>query len=341
MKTAKGAMPGALDRPDPNIRFYLFYGPDEAGSRAHAVRLLKGLGDAEKFIVLGSAVKGDPASLADEAAAMALFGGKRALWIEPAGDEITDGVSALLDAPAAESVVIAIAGALTKRSALLLLADSHRHALSHISYVPEGRDLERIVLDQARAAGLSMASEVAQRIAAASNGNQAIAAGEVEKLALFLDASPDRVKEADHDAVDAVGAESADADLVRAGDLALAGQVAALTALLARLPHSGSSEAVPIVRALQRRLLMLAPLRARVERGERVDDVMTAMGKALFWKEKPLVRTLLSNWSSARLAEAADRVVETERQLMLSPAPDDAALGELLVTLARVGARRR
>ena len=43
---------------------------------------------AEKFVVLGQAVKADPAMLADEAGAMSLFGGTRAIWIEPAGDEI-------------------------------------------------------------------------------------------------------------------------------------------------------------------------------------------------------------------------------------------------------------
>ena len=52
MKAVKGSLAGALERPDPAIRFYLFYGPDEAGSRALAIRLLKGLGDAERFIVL-------------------------------------------------------------------------------------------------------------------------------------------------------------------------------------------------------------------------------------------------------------------------------------------------
>ena len=33
-------------------------------------------------------------------------------------------------------------------------------------------------------------------------------------------------------------------------------------------------------------LLMLAPVRARIERGETADAVMTSMGKALFWKDK-------------------------------------------------------
>ena len=103
MKAAKGSFPGALDRPDPAVRFYLFHGPDDAGSNALAHRLLKSLG-AERFLVTAGSVRGDPGLLADEAAAMGLFGDTRLLWIEPAGDEIADGVAGLLSATAVESV---------------------------------------------------------------------------------------------------------------------------------------------------------------------------------------------------------------------------------------------
>ena len=50
-----------------------------------------------------------------------------------------------------------------------------------------------------------------------------------------------------------------------------------LSAELARLP-AGGNEGIPVVRSLQRRLLMLAPARARVDRGERVDAVMASYG---------------------------------------------------------------
>ena len=113
----------------------------------------------------------------------------------------------------------------------------------------------------------------------------------------------------------------------------------ALLEELERLP-SGSNDAIPVVRALQRRLLMLAPLRAKVERGGSVDDVLTSMGKALFWKDKAIVQKMLSTWSAERIATASRRVAELERQLMLSRAPEEASLAETLVTLARVGHRR-
>ena len=340
MKAAKSNLLQALERPDPAIRFYLFHGADEAGSRALAVRLLKGLGDAEKFIVMGQSVKSDPAALSDEAGALALFGGKRAIWIEPAADEIAEGVAALLDAPASESAVVALAGPLRKTSALLKLAESHAAALAHCSYVPEGRDLERIVGDLGRALGLRFGADIAARVAAAANSNQAIAGQELHKFALFLGADPESPRELDHATVDLLGADSAETDLMKLGDLALAGRMDELLDELSRLPHGGS-EAIPVLRSLQRRLLMLAPLRARVERGERVDGVLASMGKSLFWKDKPLIQQLIARWPADRLAEAASRVGSLERQLMLSAVSDEAALGETLVTLARVAGRGR
>ncbi|MDQ3144772.1 MAG: DNA polymerase III subunit delta [Pseudomonadota bacterium] len=339
MKAAKASLGSALDRPDPAVRFYLFYGPDEAGSRALALRLLAGLGNAERFIVLGSSVKSDPASLADEAGAMALFGGARAIWIEPAGDEIVDGVGALLGTAASESAVVALAGPLRKSSALLKLAESHPAALAHCSYVPEGRDMERVVGDLARAVGLRITSDVAQRVAAAANNNQAIAASELDKFALYLGAAPEQPRELDGLTLDLLSADAAEGDLLRLGDLALSGGLEALLDELGRLPPGGS-EAIPVVRALQRRLLMLAPLGARVERGETVGGVLASLGKALFWKDKAMVARMLSAWSAERLAEAAARVSRLERQLMLTRAPDEASLGETLVTIARAANRR-
>ena len=339
MKAVKGSLGPALDRPADNVRFYLFYGPDEAGSRALAMRLLKGLGNAEKFIVVGSAVKNDPASLADEAGAMALFGGARAIWIEPAGEEIVEGVTALLDMAASESAVVAVAGALRKTSGLLKLAESHPAALAIISYVPEGRDMERVIGELAREVGLRVSPEIAQRLAAAANSNQAIAASELEKLALFLGAGPESPRDLDHGTLDLLSADAAESDLLRLGDLALAGRMEALLDELGRLP-GGGSDAIPVIRALQRRLLVLAPLRARVERGETVGGVLTSMGKALFWKDKDSVQQMLSTWSAERLAGASTRVAALERQLMLTKAPEETSLAETLVTLARVGQRR-
>ena len=339
MKLAKGAIGRAIDRPDPATRFYLFYGPDDAGSRHLATRLLASLG-AEKFAVMAGEVKADPAVLADEAGAMALFGGPRAIWIEPAGDEIADGVAGVLEAGAVESPVIAIGGALRKTSALVKLAEAHGLAGAVQSYIPEGRDADQMVIAAGRAEGLRIESDVAARLAADCGNNQAIVAQEVAKLALYLDAAPDQLRDLTHDVVDLLGADSSEGNLMRLGDLALAGDGRELLEVMERAAIA-PGEAVPAIRALQRRLVQIAPLRAKVERGERVDGVLTSMGKALFWKDKALMQRLLTNWNAERIAQAMERSASLERAAMLSDEPPVAALGEELVAIARAAGRRR
>ena len=339
MKLAGSAIGRAIDRPDPAVRFYLFYGPDDAGSRHLATRLLNSLG-AEKFSVLAATIKSDPAVLADEASAMALFGGPRAIWIEPAGDEIADGVASLLTAGSVESPVIAIAGALRKTSGLVKLTEANGAAAAVISYIPEGREADQMVIAAGRAEGLRVESDVAARLAADCGNNQAIVAQEVAKFAIFLDAAPERRRDLTHEVVNLLGADSSEGNLMRLGDLALAGDGRELLEEIERAAIA-PNEAIPVVRALQRRLLQLAPLRARVERGERVDGVLTSLGKALFWKDKPLLQRLLSNWNAERIAQAMERSAALERAAILSDEPPVAALGEELVTIARAAGRRR
>ena len=339
MKAQRGSIQRAVSEPDRAVRFYLFHGPDDSGSRALAARLLAALG-AEKLAVSPAAVKADPALLAAEAGAISLFGGARLVWVEPAGDEIVDGVQALLGATAVESPVVAIAGALRKTNALLKLAEASSTALAHASYAPEGRDAESMVIAAGRAEGLTVEPAIAARLAAACNANQAILAHELAKFALFLGASPERPRELTPEVLDLLGADSGEGDMMRLGDLALAGQAHALFDELDRVALTGG-EAIPVVRALQRRLLQLAGLRAHVEQGKSVDAVMTSMGKALFWKDKGLLQQLLSGWSAERLSAMLERASALEKAIIFSDEPPVAALEEELVTIARAAQRRR
>jgi DNA polymerase III subunit delta len=339
VKASKQSIGRAVDQPNPEIRFYLFHGPDEAQSRALGTRLIQALG-ASKFILAAGTVKGDPASLADEAGAMSLFGGARAIWIEPAGDEIAVAIGTLLQAPSTESPVVAIAGTLRKTSALLKLAEGSANALAFAAYVPEGQDAERMVTDLGRSFGLKISPTAAARIGDAVGNDRAIVFQELEKLALYLDASPHAPKELGHDAIDAIGTDTAEGDLMRLADLALGGELETLADELARLP-SGGSEAIPVVRSLQRRLIMLAPARARVERGESPDAVMTSLGKSLFWKDKAVVTQMLALWNAERLAKVAERAGRLERALMFSSAPEQGSLGEELLAIAREARRTR
>jgi DNA polymerase-3 subunit delta len=336
VKSARATLARALDRPAPDVRFYLFYGQDESQSRAFGDRLLRGL-KAEKFAVAALAAKADPALLADEASAIGLFGGKRAIWVDPAGDEIADAVDSLLQVPATESPVIAIAGALRRTSRLVQLAEAHGQALAHISYALSERDSVELAEDLARDEGLRLGPGIAGRIAASAGNDRGIIGQELGKIALYLDASPESPAEVDRDVLHAIGAGN-DGDPLRLGDLALAGDLAELSH---ELDAAADAEPISVLRALQRRLAMLAPIRARVENGERPHDAVASAGKSVFWKDKDLVTKLVTLWDSKALARVLERSGELERRLMRGDSPPAGdALEEELVAIARTARRR-
>lgn len=337
MKTIKGSIGRSVDEPDPKVRFYLFHGADEAQSSALGDRLAAAL-KASKQSVASGVLRGDPALLADEAGAIDMFGGSKVIVIQPAGEEILPAVEALLEAAAAESPVVAIAGKLGKTSGLLKVAESHPLALAHVSYELDARDAERLVVELARTEGLRVQPDVAASIASACANDRRMISQELAKYALYLDASPNAPKDLGSEALDAVGADLG-GDFMGIADLALGGDVRRLSDALSRIDASGK-ETIPVVRSLQRRLLMLAPIRARVDSGERIQSVMTSLGKSLFWKDKPMVERMLALWDSAGLARVSERAGTLERRLMRGDSPPAAeALGEELVAIARQARR--
>ena len=340
MKAARGQIERASKAPT-EWRFFLLYGPDEAGSRALAKSIAGAAGaDAERIDLSGAELKSDPARLADEAASISLFGGARTIMVEPAGDECVPAVEALVQAPAAGNPVVLVAGALKPTSKLLKLALAEPAALAHASYAPEGQEAERMVLDMARQEGLIVRPDVARRLADGCGGNRAILAQELRKLADYVDAASERPRPLDHDALDAVGAAAEEGDLSRLVDSVAGGRPGTLSAELARLASEGV-DGIRLSRAVLRRMTLLGRLRAEVERGNSVDAAMASQAKGLFWKEKPAVAQQLSSWRSPLLSKCIGRLLEAERQAMAPGGPGAAVVDEEVFAICRQAQRLR
>jgi DNA polymerase-3 subunit delta len=340
VKANRAQIERALKTPDAT-RFFLLHGPDEAGSRALAKLVAQALGaDAERIDLGGAELKADPARLADEAASISLFGAARYIVVEPAGEETVPAVEALLEASAAGNPVILVAGGLRPTSRLLKLALGTPDAIAFASYPPEGAEADRLVLDMARGLGLMLRPEVARRLAESCGGNRAIVAQELQKLALFADAAPERPQQIDHDALDAVGAASEEGDLSRLVDSVGGGDARMLHAELVRLAGDGI-EGIALIRPVLRRMTLLARLRAEVEGGNSVDAVMASQGKPLFWKEKPAVSQQLGRWRGDLLAKSVSRLLEAERRVKAPGGLGAAAVDEELFVICRQAARLR
>ena len=268
MKANANEIARALDAANGPVRFFLLYGPDEAGSAALARRLERAMGqEAERIDLDGSTLKADPARLVDEAASISLFGGRRWIRIQPAGDEIASAVASLLDADVAGNPVVALAGALKPSSPLVKLALDHKLALAHPSYVPDARDAAQIAETLAREAGLRLPRDLGRTLAISCSNDRSIMAQEIEKLALYLDAAPDRPAEATAEALEAIGASNPDGELSKLVDAIMGGQPGRVGAEIALLGQSGIA-GIPVLRALFRRLILLAALRRDIDGGQ-------------------------------------------------------------------------
>ncbi|MBV9841686.1 MAG: DNA polymerase III subunit delta [Sphingomonadaceae bacterium] len=338
MKATRAQIERALDKPDAAVRLFLLYGPDESGSRALAARIGKALGpEAERTDIAAAALRQDPALLASEAAAISMFGSTRYVRVEAVGEESLAAVAALLEAPAAGNPVVLIAGALRKDSKLLTLALGAPAALVFASYPPEAADADRQIVELARAHGLQISREAARAITSDSGGDIAVATREIEKLALYCDASADHPRALD-ETQELLGADAREGNLDRMVDLVLAGRADIAAGELARLGGEGR-EGVPLLNAVTRRLLQLATARAAADGGESSE---AALRRARIFPKRgqeAQAERQLAQWRGDRIEAAIDRLGAAQRALRESGGPGAIAAEEALLAIAR-GVRR-
>ncbi|KQN00225.1 DNA polymerase III subunit delta [Sphingomonas sp. Leaf25] len=335
MKLKPEQVGAKLDRPGPDLRLYLFHGPDTAGAMALAARLAKGVGEgAERVDMDGAMLKARPGLLADEAASMSLFGDKRHIRVTGMGEESVEAVTLLLNAASAGNPVAAIAPTAKATSKLVKLVTASLNAVAVACYVPDAAQAAKLAVALAREQGVRLLGDVPERLAAVTMGDRAVLASEIEKLALYLDAAPDRPRDADAEVFDAIGASIADAEANNVVAAMIAGNAAA-----AALPEPPGGGAIPLLRAVARRLLSLAEMRADIDDGQPVDQVLER--HRVFFKEQATTRDALRRWDAPRLARAVERVRDAERAALSGSGLGEVMTAAEAIAIARAAGRGR
>lgn len=328
MKANEAQVSRAVDSPGAPYKFLLLHGPDEAGSRALCDRLGSAMGaDAERVDLDGAALKDDPARLSDEATAMTMFGGAR--WIRVSGgDEVLKAAEALLDAPDGCPVVI-VAGQLRPASALLKLALADPRVLAYASWRPEGQKADAIARQVGQAMGVRLSPAAAHMVAEATNGDRGLMQRELEKLALYADAAPDRPRPVEQADIEAIGAAIDVREPWTLVDALFDGRTADLAAELA---GEGATEPIPALRAVGRRALAVARVHA-AKRGGAAPRVNP--------RERDALDSQARIWSPSALATGHRRAMDAEAAIKRPGTAGDILSNQALIGLARAAERRR
>lgn len=320
-------------------RTFYFCGPDEAGAWAAMAAVVDLIPEAgERVELSGSDLKRDPVLLADEARSSSLFGGTRHILVRAQGDEVLDAVGNHLLAQGEACPVLIVASGATDKSRVAKLLEGRSDALVGMFYPPEPGEIVGAVRQMAAAAGIKLAGNLAERIAGACLYDLRLAQSEVDKLALYLDASPQSPRAADAAALDAIGAASEEDGLTPIVNAVLAGDRARLAGEIARLREL-SLNPVGVLLAVERRAAQLAQLAARLGRGNlRQFIVAEKNAKRIFWRDERDIEVQLGIWRGKQLSRLVERLTALHRSLIGNSQMAEVLLVQGLTDIAREAA---
>lgn len=312
------------------LRLLLLHGYDPSASIDHAARICAGLvakdDPAGLERLTGEQIAADPQALVAAAGALSMFGGQTIIRVDGVTDKAAAALALLLDAPLGNPV-IAVAEGLKKSSPLLGLV-GRPGVLAIESKEAKPGDLVAF----ANEFGISLERGAGAALFEACAGERSLIRRELEKMALYLDASPDAPKRLDLATVTAVGAGIDPFDHGALVSAVLAGHAAAAGEMVAALPDGLG---IMVLRLLGGRLAALAEMRLAIDKGARADAVVDAARPPVFWKEKPVFLAALRRFSSAALARALGDALAAEQAVKSRGSLGELEVKAFLLRLAR------
>lgn len=298
------------------------------------------LGEAERVDLGGAELKRDPVRLADEARSVSLFGDRRVIHVRATGDDAYDAVETLLQSPVDGWPVLIVASSATDKSRIAKLLENRADALVGMFHPPDLKSVASAIRTSADAMGVRLNDELSERIARSTALDTRMARSELDKIALYLDASPQAPRTASARDLDEICAVSEDDGMMPLVNAVLGGDTRRIPTELSRMREQGINP-VGLVLALERRAGQLVQLAGRLgDRGD-VNAFMQAESDArrVFFRDRADLTQQLKRWRGPRLVRLCERLVLLHRTLIADNRNGELALAQGLAEIARAAAR--
>ncbi|RWB71588.1 MAG: DNA polymerase III subunit delta [Mesorhizobium sp.] len=335
-----------LARPDPSMAIVLLYGPDRGlvAERAKTFAAKTGLPLDDPFSVVkldGAEVDRDEGRLLDEARTVPMFSDRRLLWVRNASGQkaLADDIKALTTEPARDAVILIEAGDLKKGTGLRAIVEAAGNAIALPCYADEARDLDSVIDDELRKAGMSMTLDARQALRRNLGGDRLASRGEIEKLVLYAHGR----REIGIEDINALSGDVSGASFDAAVDAMLDGKVGDFDIAFTRHCQSGGHPFLVLSSAM-RQLQAIQALRGQMESGGRnAASVVAGARPPVFFSRRKLVEKTLERWNVEALGRALGRlqtaVLQTRKRPDLSEALARQALLGIAIESARLGQR--
>ena len=350
MKIAPRNAEAFVRSPDPSLRAVLVYGPDAGLVHERVEALVKAVAEdpADPFRVseLGAReIVEDPARLGDEAAALSLSGGRRAVRLRQAGDDLAPHFKDFFADGRGEALVVVEAGDLPARSALRKIFEGAAAGAALACYRDDERSLAALIRETLGGFGLEATSDALAYLGANLGGDRQLSRRELEKLALYMGAQDTGTEDTGAHNTSAEGARVelrdaqacvGDSAALSLEDLAFAvagGEPAGAERALQRSLQEGDHP-VRALGAVARHFQRLHLVRGLTGRGETLDGAVKGLRPPVFWKRADSFKAQAAAWPPGALARALERLLEAETACKQSGAVPETLCARTLLEIA-------
>lgn len=328
-----------LKKPEMNIKGFLVYGSNE-GLVAEYVRKLilsvsADLYDPFAVVYLnGADVNSDPGLMISEYNSQSLMGGRRAIVIKDADNNLTKHLKALLENYNSDSLLIISSASLNKKSSLVVLAEGNENMAAVACYEDRDEDIFSTARSCFIEAGVTINNEALQLLCARMSNDRLTNLGEIEKLIIYIgdkkNVTPDDIRAV---IADQSSSSSEDICYFTAG-----GYSAKAQAALQKMLNEGE-EPVSITRSLTYHFNRLLTCQAVMEKGESLDkSVDKLVPRILFYRVSAFKRQL-AIWPRERLFSVLELLYKCEKDCKTTNMPAAEVLSYTILQIASAAAK--
>ncbi len=340
MRIRPAELPRFLKSPPSSSRAILIFGPDSSLVRDRAEQLMKtvvdDLHDAFRVSDLGGdQIVSDPARLADEAASVAMLGGRRVVRVRNATEGSTPVFEAFLNQPIGDALIVVEAGDLGSRAKLVKLFEGANNASAIACYEESGEAVEDFIANVCAAQGLEPERDAVHELASSLAADRALIRAEIAKLALFVAdrALAGKKIRVTRDDVRAATVNAREADVDELADAVAEGNTAKTATLLAR-SFDGGATAVGLLRAVSMHVMRLHGIVAALDGGAPMESALNEAGRFLAFTRRNALQRQATRWTLSRLNDVVGLFLTAEQQCKDTGMPDEAIASRAILSAA-------
>src|ERR1700744_2121916 len=311
-------------RPDSGRAIILLFGPDAGLVRERAEALLASAVDDpndpfSRVRLDGDELSAEPSRLVDEAMTVPLFGGRRAIRVRAGSRSFAGGIDALAETPLKDCRIVIEAGELRAESPLRKACERAKTAVAIACYPDTERDLAKLIDDELRLSGLTIAADARAVLIGLLGGDRQASRNELRKLTLYAHGKG----EVTLDDVMAVVADASELKIDPIVDGAFAGKPDLVESEFNKAMVAGTYPGM-IISAAQRQAAWLHKTALAAAEGTPVSTLLDSGFPRLHFSRKANVEIALRNFSPTRLVAIIDQLataaLEMRKQAALAAA---------------------